>query len=179
MDKRIQRTRAAVFSAVLELMLEKDPNKITVIELCKKADINKSTFYLHYSSIDDCLKKCFQAVMNGVIEISKTVDYEQFKKDPKPFVDCFINEVAKNADYLSRFKTSDICGTSMRILKENLVKHIAEHNHFTKEKNYYEIANIAFGVSGILGATCEMLPLLNKEALSKSICTMVRTSQTI
>lgn len=179
MDKRIRRTKSAVFNAVLELMLEKDANKITVLELCKKADINKSTFYLHYSSIDDCLKKCFTAIMNGVIEISKNVDYNEIKRNPKPFVDAYIDEVIKNADYLYRFKSSDICGSSVRILRETLVKHIAHHNNFTKENNYYEIANIAFGVSGIIGATIEMLPNINKPALSRSICTMIRSSDII
>ena len=44
MDRRIKRTRTAVFNAVLDLMVEKDTSKITVLELCKRADINKSTF---------------------------------------------------------------------------------------------------------------------------------------
>ncbi len=179
MDKRIQRTKSAVFNAVLELMLEKDPNKITVLELCKKADINKSTFYLHYSSINDCLKKCFAAVMNGVVEISKNVEYNEIKRNPKPFIDAYIDEVIRNADYLYRFKSSDICSTSVRILSEILVKYISQHNNFTKEKNYYEIANIAFGVSGILGATIEMLPIIDKSALSRSICTMIKSSDII
>lgn len=71
MDRRIKRTRTAVFNAVLDLMVEKDTSKITVLELCKRADINKSTFYLHYKSMDDCLQNCFQIIMNGIIDISK------------------------------------------------------------------------------------------------------------
>ena len=71
MDRRIRRTRTAVFNAVLDLMVEKDTSKITVLELCKRADINKSTFYLHYKSMEDCLQSCFQIIMNGIIDISK------------------------------------------------------------------------------------------------------------
>ena len=44
MDRRIKRTRTAVFNAVLDLMVEKDTSKITVLELCKRADINKAHF---------------------------------------------------------------------------------------------------------------------------------------
>ena len=179
MDKRIQRTKSSVFNAVLELMLEKEPNKITVIELCKKANINKSTFYLHYISIDDCLQKCFTAIMDGVVEISKNIDYNELKKDPTAFIDSYIDEVVKNADYLYRFKSSDICGSSMVILHENLVKHIAKYNNFTKESNYYEIANIAFAVAGILGTTIEMLPQINKEVLSNSMCNMLKSSSAV
>ena len=76
MDRRIRRTRTAVFNAVLDLMVEKDTSKITVLELCKRADINKSTFYLHYKSMEDCLQNCFQIIMNGIIDISKKIKYE-------------------------------------------------------------------------------------------------------
>ena len=77
MDRRIRRTRTAVFNAVLDLMVEKDTSKITVLELCKRADINKSTFYLHYKSMEDCLQNCFQIIMNGIIDISKKIKYDE------------------------------------------------------------------------------------------------------
>ena len=80
MDRRIRRTRTAVFNAVLDLMVEKDTSKITVLELCKRADINKSTFYLHYKSMEDCLQSCFQIIMNGIIDISKKIKYQEREK---------------------------------------------------------------------------------------------------
>ena len=93
MDRRIKRTRTAVFNAVLDLMVEKDTSKITVLELCKRADINKSTFYLHYKSMDDCLQNCFQIIMNGIINISKKIDYNEIKHNPQPAVDRLLDEL--------------------------------------------------------------------------------------
>ena len=78
MDKRVIKTRAAVFSAVMDLTVEKDPRKITVLELCKRAGINKSTFYLHYSSIDDCIQKCFNLLMSGIVDFAKNFRYDKF-----------------------------------------------------------------------------------------------------
>lgn len=175
MDRRIVRTKSAVFNAILDLMVEKETDKITVLELCKKADINKSTFYLHYKNMDDCLQQCFDIIMDGVVEVSTYVNYEKIRCSPKEFVDRAIDEIIKNADYLCKFKTSNICGPSIKILKENLVKKICEHNGFTKERNYYEIANITFAVGGFIDVTIEMLPNINKELLSKSICTMLKS----
>lgn len=173
MDKRIQRTKTAVFGAVLELLVEKQADKITVLELCKKAEINKSTFYLHYKSLEDCLKKCFDAIMNGVVEISKQVKYDEIKQNPKPFVEHYLTELEKNSEYLTRFKESEICGQSLKILHDKLVESIAVNNGFTMENNYYEIANISFGVAGILAASITMLPNIDKPQLSKTICTML------
>lgn len=175
MDRRIKRTKAAVFNAMLDLMVEKDASKITVLELCKRADINKSTFYLHYKSMEDCLESCFQIIMNGVVDISKLVNYDEIRKNPKPFVDSVIDEVGKNSDYLCKFKASSICGPSIIIFKNNLVENIANHNGFTKENNYYEYANIAFAVGGLIDLLITMLPNLDKKVLSKTLCTMLRS----
>lgn len=51
MDLRIQRTKAAIKAAFLELRAAKPVEKITVTELTRLANINKATFYLHYSDI--------------------------------------------------------------------------------------------------------------------------------
>ena len=115
MDRRIKRTRTAVFNAVLDLMVEKDTSKITVLELCKRADINKSTFYLHYKSMDDCLQNCFQIIMNGIINISKKIDYNEIKHNPQPAVDRLLDEVEKNIEYLSKFKSSSITSCVVKI----------------------------------------------------------------
>lgn len=176
MDKRIKRTKEAVFNAVLELMVEMDTSKITVLELCKRAQINKSTFYLHYKSMDDCLQKCFDAVMNGVVEISKYVKYDELKRNPKPFIDSYIDEIGKSRDYLTKFKNSDICGQSIKILHDKLIESIVERNGFNTKDNYYEIANISFCVAGVLYTSVSMLPDFDKEQMSKSFCTMIKST---
>lgn len=51
MDIRIQKTQAAIKNAFLELRAQKSVEKITVKELCQRAQINKSTFYAHYDDI--------------------------------------------------------------------------------------------------------------------------------
>lgn len=51
MDLRIQRTKAAIKNAFLELRGRKSIEKITITELSAHANINKATFYLHYSDI--------------------------------------------------------------------------------------------------------------------------------
>ena len=50
-NRNARRTRALVEGAFLELMKEKPYTKISVREITEKADINRSTFYLHYQDI--------------------------------------------------------------------------------------------------------------------------------
>ena len=55
MDKRsirAERSRAAMRSAFLELLQTKEPEEVTVVELCQKAGVNRSTFYAHYDYME-------------------------------------------------------------------------------------------------------------------------------
>lgn len=53
MDLRIEKTRRAIRNALLTLLGEKELEKIKVSELCRLAEIDKSTFYLHYHDLTD------------------------------------------------------------------------------------------------------------------------------
>ena len=53
MDLRIEKTRQSIVNAFIALRSGKPLEKITVKELCEKAQINKSTFYFHYVDIYD------------------------------------------------------------------------------------------------------------------------------
>ncbi|MCD7856819.1 MAG: TetR/AcrR family transcriptional regulator [Clostridiales bacterium] len=46
--------------AFLALMEQKEFEYITVTEICKKAGVNRSTFYLHYETIGDLLTECVE-----------------------------------------------------------------------------------------------------------------------
>ena len=48
--------------ALICLLNEKDYEYITVKEICKKAGVNRSTFYLHYESMDDLLEETLEYV---------------------------------------------------------------------------------------------------------------------
>ena len=50
---RIKYTKMFLKNAILELLKEKPLNKITIQELCDKAEVNRSTFYAHYLDIYD------------------------------------------------------------------------------------------------------------------------------
>jgi AcrR family transcriptional regulator len=174
MDRRINRTRTAIFYALMDLLVEKESSRITVLELCQKADINKSTFYLHYKSLDECLQKCFKVIMNGVVELAKKINYYEMSVNPEPIINGLLDEVEKNIDYLARFKDSNICGPAVKVLKKKLVSSIMESNNFTPETNYTEYSVITFAVAGCFDALIEPLPSFNKPELSEAVCFMLK-----
>jgi AcrR family transcriptional regulator len=54
-DRRSQRTRQLVISAMMDLMIEKSYDAITVQDLLDRANIGRSTFYSHYFDKEDVL----------------------------------------------------------------------------------------------------------------------------
>ena len=55
-DLRVQRTKKILKDTFNEMIVTTDFEKITIKDLCNKAMINRRTFYLHYSSIEDILE---------------------------------------------------------------------------------------------------------------------------
>ena len=50
-DRRVRYTKLAIRESFLALLSEKPIEKISVTEICKRADINRGTFYSHYDDI--------------------------------------------------------------------------------------------------------------------------------
>lgn len=69
MDRRIlrsNRSKAALKQAFLELFKMKEPEEITVVDLCQKAGLNRSTFYAHYGYMDNLIR---DVLWDGVAEV--------------------------------------------------------------------------------------------------------------
>lgn len=56
-ESKYFRTAARMDKAFLELLDKKSFSRITVKEICEKAGVNRSTFYLHYETVDDLLSE--------------------------------------------------------------------------------------------------------------------------
>lgn len=54
-DLRVQRTKKLIRNAFIQLLEEKEWNKISINAITTKAEINRVTFYLHYKDINDLI----------------------------------------------------------------------------------------------------------------------------
>ena len=55
-NRRVRFTRSALREALIDLILEKPLVSITGKDICARADINRSTFYLHFKDVTDILR---------------------------------------------------------------------------------------------------------------------------
>jgi AcrR family transcriptional regulator len=54
-DRRVQRTRDLLRRALMQLIVEKGYDAITIQDITGRANLGRTTFYLHYQSKDDLL----------------------------------------------------------------------------------------------------------------------------
>ena len=71
-DARITRSKRDLRNALMELLKEESFDKITVTDICKKAMINKMTFYKYYQDkytlLDDCIKSVAANIYYACVE---------------------------------------------------------------------------------------------------------------
>lgn len=63
-DRRTRYTRQALKDALLDLMRERPLERIAVKELCERADVNRSTFYVYYASP----QALFEEIKNDLVK---------------------------------------------------------------------------------------------------------------
>ncbi len=63
-DRRTLYTRMVIKDALLSLLTEKEYADITVADLCREAEINRGTFYLHYDNIRQVMDELFDDALS-------------------------------------------------------------------------------------------------------------------
>jgi AcrR family transcriptional regulator len=79
-DRRILRTRRVLNEALAALLIEKDLDHISVRELIEKADVSRSTFYMHYTDIYDLydhLENDFFSEIGRILVTSDSHNYHE------------------------------------------------------------------------------------------------------
>lgn len=72
-DRRTLYSKNMIRESLYELMKEKPLNKISVTEICKRADVNRSTFYAYYTDIYDLHQKIIKEFFSLQKQVIKHV----------------------------------------------------------------------------------------------------------
>lgn len=76
-DRRNIKTKESIKNAFLELIKEKNINEISVTDLTTKADINRGTFYLHYTDKYDLINQLENEIILSFNDTFKTISKDE------------------------------------------------------------------------------------------------------
>lgn len=114
------KTRAAIRTAFAEILKEKgELDRITVTELVKRANINRSTFYLHYSDIYDIVAELEHSLMSDVLKYNPSTREELLF-----FMEELLNLVHENENLYRQILTSDSPMYFLRKLRREIAAKI-------------------------------------------------------
>ena len=106
MDRRQQKTRAAIFEAFSALLSEKPYSKITIQNIIDRANIGRSTFYAHFqtkdSLLEDMCQELFEHIVDGVMNDNHPSDDHQHTGLPDPVFCHLLEHIAENTNHLDR-----------------------------------------------------------------------------
>ncbi|SFJ78924.1 transcriptional regulator, TetR family [Halobacillus dabanensis] len=77
LDRRKKYTRRVLKESLITLLSQKPISNITVKEVCEVADINRSTFYTHYSDHYDLLSKMEKEITEDMNQYLYSYSYER------------------------------------------------------------------------------------------------------
>lgn len=98
-------TAVRMDEAFLELIKKKDFAYITVKEICEKAGVNRSTFYLHYETVGDLLDESAQHIIDEFVTYMPhdTVEFLEKLQD-RPLEELYLITPEYLTPYLSYIK---------------------------------------------------------------------------
>lgn len=154
--------------ALIHLLQDKDIEYITIKELCKKAGVNRSTFYLHYENINDLVEETatyintkfanyFSEDSSVIIDKIKTAPLEELILIEKKYLTPYLNFVKENKKiFAAAFNNSNGMKVSYRyshLKKHILIPILDRFNVDKKEQNYL----LNFYINGIMAIIKEWL----------------------
>lgn len=109
-DLRIQKTKKSLRTALMSLLKEKEYKKITVMDICQEALINRMTFYKYYEDKNHLLEDSLETFKNGLIKKVENETTLNSIQDVATYsyrlLEIVINEILSNEDLLIVFKQS-------------------------------------------------------------------------
>ena len=116
-DKRSRKTVSAIQNTLLQLLCSHRVREIKIVDLCTAADINRTTFYLHYAGIAEVLDELREEIAERIFTAADhTTDFLD-PKDPLPFLTTATSVFETYpyfADFIRRSQDADVFLTKLK-----------------------------------------------------------------
>lgn len=150
-DRRCRKTKTAIKNALLLLIQEKPVSEISISELAALSDINRKTFYNHYSDVEAVFDELEDECIQHLFSLLKEDTLSTYLEDPYPFFARLSHEVSCNADsyrlLLISGKHTDMEQKAKQKLKTLMQDMIPKHMISAETKFNFFLDFFASGVS--------------------------------
>lgn len=147
--------------ALIELLLKKDYEYISVKDICLKAGVNRSTFYLHYETKDDLLKetikyinkKFYDSFNNKKIDVNKIESLKELILVNKNYLVPYLNYIKQNENIFKlMYDKPELFNSkeNFQNMYDNIFQPILERFNVPKNEQIYIFEYYSKGVIAII-----------------------------
>ena len=155
MDIRVKKTKRAIQKAFVALLREKPIEKITVKEIAERAEINKTTFYSHYETLDALTAEMERQTVQLVCD--NMGGAQQLLDTPEAFVREMFANLQQATDYLGVVPASAMNRFTQH-LRDAVLEQIKSDN--IEPSQYENVGAILIfvmnGLSGLLNTDAKL-----------------------
>ncbi len=123
-DRRIKKTKQLLKQGLIDIMFEKDIKNITIKELVEKVDINRSTFYLHYSDIYELLAELENNLMDEIWQVFDSYKNIDKLEESYAFILTLYKTFDNNRDLCKAIMSSQNNSTFIQQMEESIEREI-------------------------------------------------------
>lgn len=154
-DRRIRRTRTMLKQGLAELMREKDFKDITVKDITDRMDLNRGTFYLHYTDTYDLLEKLENETLDDFQAMIDAHRPQAGEFSLRPVIEPIADYIVENADICKLLfenkASNDFVIKFQHLIGRNGAGFIQERlPHASAETLDYCFGFITYGMIGML-----------------------------
>ena len=164
-ESKYYNTALLMNEALLLLLEKKEYEFITVKEICEKAGVNRSTFYLLYESIEDLLmetidliNKRFMSAFNNETINAKTLDKNDLFLISDKYIIPYLNLIKEHKKIYKLIHDKPYLFNNQKAFKNlynNLFEVILEKYGVSDEEKEYVFAFFSFGILAVVNKWLE------------------------
>lgn len=110
--------------AYIDLIQENQTEKISVSDIVKKADINRGTFYAHYSKPSDIIDDISNELIENIINVFEEFAIPNFFLNPQPFLEKIEGLITENLTFYKKIMCFSVNMDFITKVKERLLEKI-------------------------------------------------------
>lgn len=116
--RKIRKTKNAFYNALLKILKKKKIERVTVTELCKEADLNRTTFYCYYNTPEECFEELENLIFSEIIEEIHNSEIQSVRD----FFEIYFSFVKGNQDFFRYVHRTDINNRNIVKLVDEFLK---------------------------------------------------------
>ena len=146
------RSRKLINNALAELIKEKPLDKITVTDVVKRADLNRGTFYAHYTDIQDVVNRQVDEACNALQDALRTRQADTpGQPNPEDVLRQLQVFLESDLTFYRSMMNSSVAGVALERIRGVFITYMTEHEKdFGVHDHSRYLFDIMFASGGVV-----------------------------